>query len=270
MPSRARTALPRRRPAAEPHTVPDHIEQPAAAQLTPHDVADLINHARLTVADSDALMDELDQPRLKPARPATFAVPVAVPVPADTRPAAAMACLNDTMQRTVAAMAWTTPHDIDGYAIDAPHRPGSPARRPASAGSDLVLVRANIRLTVTVAAYVLHHFADTVQKLLDEDLQHLRDAGVETGSARRAASPSDEGPARRSPAPALPRRLRRVRRVRLLRLLRIRRLPRRSGQRRGARRPGSGELRALPALRRGDLFDEDPAEALFIGHGLRW
>jgi len=230
MPSRARTALPRRRPAAEPHTVPDHIEQPAAAQLTPHDVADLINHARLTVADSDALMDELDQPRLKPARPATFAVPVAVPVPADTRPAAAMACLNDTMQRTVAAMAWTTPHDIDGYAIDAPHRPGSPARRPASAGSDLVLVRANLRLTVTVAAYVLHHFADTVQKLLDEDLQHLRDAGVETGPARRAASPSDEALDDLDPANYV----------------------------------------RYPLYDEADPFDADAAEALFIGHGLRW
>jgi hypothetical protein len=186
MPPRARTALPRRRPAAEPPTVPDHVEQPAAGQLTPHDVADLINHGRLTVADGDALMDELDQPRLKPARPVTFAVPVAVPVPVDARPAAAMACLDDTVQRTVAAMAWTTLHDIDGYAIDAPHRPGSSARWRLSAGCDLVLVRANIRLTVTVAAYVLHHFADTVSKLLDEDLQHLRDAGVETGSARPA------------------------------------------------------------------------------------
>jgi hypothetical protein len=268
MPSRARTAPPRRRPAAEPPTVPEHVGQPTNGPLTPHDVADLINHGKLTVADGDALIDELDQPRLKHAQPATFAVPVATAVPADTRPAAAMAHLDGAVQRAVAAMTWTTMHDTDGYAIDAPpRRPDGPAGPSASAGGDLVLVRANTRLAVTVVAYMPHHFASTVTKLLDEDLQHLHDAGVDTGPARRAAAPSDE-----DPDDDLLRRLRSAC----------------SDDSAfydyydydGCHGDPDGDealddldpatYARFPLYDEADLFDEDPAEALFIGHGMRW
>jgi hypothetical protein len=267
MPSKTRTAPPGRPPAVEAPAAAVNGEQPAAGPLTPHDVADLINRGKLTVADGDALTDELGQRHLKHARPATFAVPVAVPVPADTRPAVAMARLDNAVQGAVAAMTWTTLHDTDGYAIDAPHRPDSSARRLSPAGDDVVLVRANTRLTVTVAAYVLHHFADTVQKLLAEDLQHVRDAGVQTGPARRAAAPSDE-----NPDSDLQRRLSRAD-------------PAGSAfydyyDYDGCHGDPDGDealddldpatYDRYPLYDEADLFDEDPAETLFIGHGLRW
>jgi len=268
MPSKARTALPRRPPAVETPAVIGHGGPAADGQLTPHDAADLINRGKLTVADGDALMAELGQRRLKHARPATFAVPVAVPVPADTRPAAAMAHLDNAVQGAVAAMTWTTLHATDGYVIDAPQRPDSLASRPSSAGGDVAVVRANVLLTVTVAAYVLHHFAGTVQQLLDEDLQHLRDAGVDTGPPRRAPAPRDQDPDEDLLDPAW--------------------RPRGEWDESasydyydydGCHGDPDGD-EALddfdPAtyerypLYDDELFDEDPADALFIGHGLRW
>lgn len=192
MPSKARTALPKRPSAAEPPTGIGPAVQPTARQWTPEDVADLVNRDKLTVADGNALLTAMAEPPLKPARPATFAVSVAVRVPADTRPAAAMAHLDATVQRAVAAMTWTTLHDTDGYAIDAPHPPGDPAGGQPSTSGNQVQVLATVRLTVTVPAYVIYRFAGTASKLLDEDLQHLHDAGVETGPPRRAPAATDE------------------------------------------------------------------------------
>jgi hypothetical protein len=256
LPSKARTAPPRRPPTVEAPAVIGDGEQPATGQPTPHDVADLINRGKLTIADGDALTAELEQRRLKHNRPAIFAVPIAMPVPADTRPAAAMAHLDSAVQGAVAVMTWTMVHDTDEYVIDAPQRPDREASRPSSAGGDVVLVRANVLLTVTVAAYVLHHFDDTVQQLLDEDLQHLRDAGAHTGPPRRAPAPREEDPDE-DPRPGLAP-SRRLGRAHLLRLLRLRRLSRQPRRRRGARRPGPGHLRALPALRRGRTLRRRP------------
>ncbi|GAA0911488.1 hypothetical protein [Virgisporangium aurantiacum] len=272
MPSKARTAPSRRPSAVQGPPVTGDGQHPAAGQLTPHDVADLINRGKLTGADGDALIDELDQRRLKPARPATFAVPIAVPVPADTRPAAAMARLDNTVQGAVAAMTWTTLHDIDGYVIDAPQRAedrASGAGQPSSTGGDVALVRANVLLTVTVVAYVLHHFAGTVQQLLDEDLQHLRDAGVDTGPPRRAPAPSEEDPDKDFLYPAW--------------------RPRGDWDEPASYdyydyegSPGDPDgdealvdldpasYERYPLYDEDELFGEDPADALFIGHGLRW
>jgi hypothetical protein len=272
MPWKARTAPPRRRPAVEAPPVVGDGDQSAAGQLTPHDVADLINRGKLTVADGDALTAELGQRRLKHARPATFAVPVAVPVPADTSPAAAMTHLDNAVQGAVAVMTWTTLHDTDGYVIDAPQHPEGPvsgAGWQSSAGGDVVLVRATVLLTVTVAAYVLYHFDGTVEQLLDEDLQHLRDAGVDTGPPRRAPAPREEV----SDEDLLDRAWR----------------PRGDWDESASYDyydydgchgdPDSDEAlddldpaiyERYPLYDEDELFDEDPADALFIGHGMRW
>jgi hypothetical protein len=182
MPSRAHSAPPQRHPAAGPSTVAGQAVQPTARPPTPDEVADLVNRDELTVTDANVLLTAMAEPPLKLHRPATFTVPVAVRVPAGTRPAAAMAHLDAIVHRARTAMAWTTLHDIDEYAIDLPVGGAS------SACSEQVQVHANIRITVTVAAYVLYRFASTVRRLLDDDLQHLRDAGAELGAARRARS----------------------------------------------------------------------------------
>jgi hypothetical protein len=167
-------------------TTPPDNSRPAAAETpagpvpdaaaTPDDVVDLVNHGQITRDTADALLNTLAHPRLKPAHPATFSIPVALPVPAGTRPAAAMACLDDTVDKAVVQMLWTTVHDRpDGCVIDPPH-PSDPGRST---------VRAYLRLTVTVPAYRTYQFLRTARGLLAQDLQQLRHHGLQVGAPRR-------------------------------------------------------------------------------------
>ena len=161
-------------------------EQPVAARntragnrptrLTPNRVVNLINEGCMSVEDGDAAMKTLDHPRLKVARQATFSVRIAIQVPANTRPAAAMACLDTAVRQAVSCMAWSAVVDDspDGYVIDPPSTTGGSAT-----------VRAFLRLTVSVAAYRTNRFLPTARDLLHRDLQQLRQRGVCLGLARR-------------------------------------------------------------------------------------
>ena len=154
------------------------------ARLTPNTVVDLVNRGAISIADGDAAMKTLEQPRLKTRRQATFGVRIAIQVPADTRPGAAIARLNATVATAVSAMTWSHPVDDspDGYAIDP----------PSPAGTNTV--HAFLRLSVRVVAYRLHRFPATARDLLNRDLHHLRQHGIQVRPrARRWHLPEPDG-----------------------------------------------------------------------------
>jgi hypothetical protein len=105
----------------------------------------------------------------------TFSVRIAIQVPANTRPAAAMACLDTAVRQAVSCMVWSVVVDDspDGYVIDPPSATGGSAT-----------VRAFLRLTVSVADRT-NRFLPTARDLLHRDLQQLRQRGVCLGVARR-------------------------------------------------------------------------------------
>jgi len=147
----------------------------AVPRLTPNTVVDLVNQGRMSVEDADAAMKTLEQPRLKVARQATFGVRIAMPVPGDTRPGAAIACLQAAVTQAVSGMSWSQVVDDspDGYAIDPPAPTGTST------------VHAFLRLRVSVAAYRPYRFPATARDLLHRDLQHLRERGIRVGRVRR-------------------------------------------------------------------------------------
>ena len=153
----------------------------AVATLTPSTMVALVNKGRMTVEAGDAVMKALAQPRLKVSRQATFGVRIAMQVPGDARPAAAIACLDAAVTQAVSHMVWSEAVDgsPDGYAIDPPS-PTGPSTGPGSC-----TVHTFLRLTVSVAAYHVHRFPATARDLLHRDLQQLRQRGVRVGRARR-------------------------------------------------------------------------------------
>jgi len=154
--------------------------RPPGRQPTPDEVVTRVNSGRITFEAGDAWMDILAQPRLKGPRQATFSVPIAVQVTADTSPATAMAYLDDTVTKAIAQMAWTSAADSpDGHAIDPPHPPGRPPEFSHST------VHADLRLTVTVPAYLRYRFQSTARDLLQQDVQQLCQLGIQVGAARR-------------------------------------------------------------------------------------
>jgi hypothetical protein len=138
-------------------------------RLTPNTVVDLVNRGLMSIDDGDAAMKTLEQPRLKTRRQATFGVRIAIQVPADTRPGPAIARLNTTVAEAVSAMTWSQAVDDspDGYAIDPPSPDGTST------------VHAFLRLSVRVVAYRLHRFPTTARDLLNRDLHHLRQHGIQ-------------------------------------------------------------------------------------------
>jgi hypothetical protein len=153
-------------------------------------VVALVNNATITLDAGRALMADLTEPCLKGSRQATFSVPIAVRVAADTSPAAAMAHLDATVTAGLHRMAWTSAHDTPhGYAIEAPRPPGRPAELTQST------VRAYVYLTVTVLAYRRYQFHRVARDLLDHDLQQLCHLGVQVGAARRRKKDDQTGDA---------------------------------------------------------------------------
>jgi len=147
----------------------------AVGRLTPNRVVDLVNEGAMTIEDGDAVMKTLEQPRLKAARQATFGVRIAMPVPGQTRPGAAIGRLDAAVKQAASGMTWSQVVDDspDGYAIDPPSRSGTST------------VHAFLRLTVSVAAYRPYRFPATARDLLHRDLQHLRERGIRVGRVRR-------------------------------------------------------------------------------------
>jgi hypothetical protein len=133
-------------------------------------------------------MADLTQPYLKGSRQATFRVPIAMRIAADTGPAAAMAQLDATVTAGLHRMVWTSAHDTpDGYAIDAPQPSGRPAELTQCT------VRAYAYLTVTVPAYRRYQFHRVARDLLDQDQQQLCDLGIQVGAARRYKTDDQTG-----------------------------------------------------------------------------
>lgn len=183
MPSHSRTTPPNNRRPAAAGTPAGLVLDAAAQPATPDEVVDMVNRGQVTLDAADALLDALAQPRLKTACLATFSMPVALPVPASTGPAAAMDCLDDRVDKAVAQMLWTTVHDRPhGYVIDPPHA--------ADVGRSTV--RAYLRLTVTVPAYRTYQFLRTARGLLGQDVEQLRHHGVQVGVARRCHAEDED------------------------------------------------------------------------------
>ncbi len=91
-----------------------------------------------------------------------------------------MARLDAAVDDAVTAMRWTSVHDgPDGYAIDTPHACGR------ADGSSVQTMHADVRLTVTIPAYRTHRFLRTARQLLQQDLQQLRERGVDIGTPCR-------------------------------------------------------------------------------------
>ena len=147
----------------------------AVGRLTPNRVVDLVNEGAMTIEDGDAVMKTLEQPRLKAARQATFGVRIAMPVPGQTRPGAAIGRLDAAVKQAASGMTWSQVVDDspDGYAIDPPAPTGTST------------VHAFLRLMVSVAAYRPYRFPATARDLLHRDLQHLRERGIRVGRVRR-------------------------------------------------------------------------------------
>lgn len=153
---------------------------PTASTHTPDGVVDLVNTGDLAIADGDAILNALGEPRLKTARQATFSMAIALEVPASAGPAATITRLDDAVHQAVAAMRWTSVHDgPEGYAID------TPQASTRIAGSSAQTVHADVRLTITVPAYRTYRFLGTARQLLQLDLQQLRQRGVTVGPPRR-------------------------------------------------------------------------------------
>jgi hypothetical protein len=177
------------RQTASTSTTPLHIVGAGDGRtLTADDVATLVNEGHLTLRASDALLAEAGLPPLKANRRATYLVPIAVPAAADSRPAAAIRQLADTVDSALRHMDWTdAAADPEGYAID------PPSSAPASGGLGHSLVHADLRLKVTVPAYRKYQFRRVAEDLLQRDLRHLYDLGARAGQPRRCPA-GDEDP----------------------------------------------------------------------------
>lgn len=152
----------------------------AGRAVTTDEVATLVNEGRLTLQAGNALLAEAAQPPLNGNWQATYRVAIAVPAAADSRPAAAMKLLDDTVDHALQKMSWTVAAaDPEGYAIDPP----SPT--PTAGGSGHSLVHADLRLTVTVPAYRKYQCRRAAAALLQTDLRHLYDLGAQVGRPQR-------------------------------------------------------------------------------------
>jgi hypothetical protein len=148
----------------------------AVAPRSPQEIAELVNRGRLSLDEGNALMMASDQPRLKANRLAWFTVPVALRLPANTGPGAAMRELDTAIDQALPAMSWTTVQEpASGYAIDAPD-PAAPQQHT---------IHADLLLKVTVRAYPIYQMRATARRLLDRDLAQLRRRGVQAGTAYR-------------------------------------------------------------------------------------